>query len=146
MKSFTTQTILATLAFSVHGLSVQRGIMAAIEPKDVAFKGDTCEGFNEKTGKAFPHCARGLVCVDKGMVTIPGEAKHCIMDRPMPTLYASEGESCGGHNEVTGGSFNKCAEGLVCKSTNGIGIPGMGNVCVREQKLAQVNETCEGFD
>merc|ERR1712165_451368 len=51
MKSFTTQTILATLAYSVltvNGLNVQRGIMSAIQ-QDVAKLGETCERINWKT-------------------------------------------------------------------------------------------------
>jgi len=37
---------------------------------------------------------------------------------------ASEGEKCGGFNEETGRPFANCAEGLVCQSTGGFGIPG----------------------
>ena len=140
MKSFTTQTILATLAYSVltvNGLNVQRGIMSAIQ-QDVAKLGDTCEGFNESTGRPYPSCAFGLACVDSGKMTITGAHKHCTMNRPMP--LASEGETCGGHNEETGRPFTSCADGLVCQSINGVGIPGTLNVCMKP--LAGKGETC----
>jgi hypothetical protein len=143
MKSFTTQTILAALAYStVNGLGVQR-LMTTIH-KDVAGVGETCEGYDEMTGMAFPSCAKGLVCVESGLVTIPGASKYCLIDRFTHKPLASEGETCGGHNEETGRPFADCAKGLVCQDLGGFGIPGTNNVCVRE--LAGKGETCEGFN
>lgn len=47
--------------------------------------GETCEGFNEMTGKQFPACARGLVCQSSGGISIPGAGKKCIKPpRTMP--------------------------------------------------------------
>jgi len=46
----------------------------------VAFEGDTCGGYDERTGRAFPDCARGLTCVSKRMITIPGAGNHCVRE------------------------------------------------------------------
>merc|ERR1712038_1653178 len=90
MKSFTTQTILATLAYSVltvNGLNVQRGIMSAIQ-QDVAKLGETCGGHNEVTGRPFADCADGLVCQSTFGVGIPGTHNVCM--KPL----AGKGETC----------------------------------------------------
>ena len=49
---------------------------------------------------------------------------------PAETTYAKEGETCEGFDESTGKAFPNCANGLVCKSTAEISIPGAGNTCV----------------
>merc|ERR1712113_823938 len=49
----------------------------------VAFEGDTCGGYDEGTGRAFPDCARGLTCVSKRMITIPGAGNHCLENQSM---------------------------------------------------------------
>lgn len=42
--------------------------------------GETCEGFNETTGFAFPSCEPGLECKDKSStrVSLPGAERKCI--------------------------------------------------------------------
>ena len=44
--------------------------------------GETCEGFNEMTGKQFPPCARGLVCQSSGL-------------RAHPSIFACGARACG---------------------------------------------------
>jgi len=44
--------------------------------------GETCEGFNEMTGKQFPACARGLVCQSSGL-------------RARPSVFACGARACG---------------------------------------------------
>lgn len=51
---------------------------AHLPTEGLAQQGETCDGFDETTGKAFPSCAQGLVClsVDE-MVSVPGAGKKC---------------------------------------------------------------------
>ena len=52
---------------------------SAAPPKPVkAQQGEVCEGFNERTGQPFPSCAKGLLCVDSGGISIPGAGNACI--------------------------------------------------------------------
>ena len=39
--------------------------------------GETCDGFDERTGAPFPSCAEGLVCMSTGMISIPGAGYKC---------------------------------------------------------------------
>ena len=39
--------------------------------------GETCEGWNESTGKPFPRCDDDLVCRDHGLDSIPGMESTC---------------------------------------------------------------------
>jgi len=57
---------------------------------------------------------------------------------------SQEGDVCEGFNEMTGGPFPSCAEGLVCRPTNQMTIPGAGNVCVKPAALE--GDVCEGFN
>lgn len=47
-------------------------------PTALAGEGETCGGFNEFTGQAFPDCAEGLECVSSGLITIPGAGNVCV--------------------------------------------------------------------
>ena len=40
--------------------------------------GETCEGFNEKTGEPFPSCDRGLECKQTCEFSIPGACNTCV--------------------------------------------------------------------
>ena len=57
-------------------------------PMPFASEGDTCRGFNEKTGKPFPVCAKGLVCQSTGGIGIPGAGNVCMQE------LAGKGETC----------------------------------------------------
>ena len=39
--------------------------------------GETCDGWNESTGKPFPRCEDGLVCEGHGLDSIPGAGNIC---------------------------------------------------------------------
>ena len=41
--------------------------------------GETCDGFNESTGRPFPRCDDGLVCrgLGPGFISIPGRGSIC---------------------------------------------------------------------
>jgi len=96
-------------------------------PRPLAGEGQTCEGFNESTGRAYPSCAKGLSCVYKrGVFSDPGAEKECRKEEKV----AGPGENCEGHNEVTGEAFPRCDDGLVCVPHGGITIPGRENVCI----------------
>jgi len=72
MKSYTTKTILSTLAYSTL---TARAIKIEAQAEcffEFALEGETCEGFDESTGRPFPMCDLGLECVDSGRVTIEG--------------------------------------------------------------------------
>ena len=49
-------------------------------PTGTAQEGETCEGFDERTGEPFPYCAAGLDCKrgEGDEVTIPGADKKCV--------------------------------------------------------------------
>ena len=53
--------------------------------------GDTCLGFDETTGEAFPDCGQGLECVEQsdGMVSIPGSEFICV-EVFIPRYYDGE--------------------------------------------------------
>ena len=70
MKSYTTKTILSTLAYST--LTARAIKVEAKAGCFFALEGETCEGFDESTGRPFPMCDLGLECVDSGRVTIEG--------------------------------------------------------------------------
>merc|ERR1712038_20110 len=74
MKTFTIQTILVTLAYS--SLTARGTFLQA----EYAQLGEKCEGFNERTGKAFPSCDEGLICEHAGGVSIPGAGNICVPD------------------------------------------------------------------
>ena len=121
--------------------------------------GEVCEGFDESTGGPFPDCEPGLVCVDQGQISIPGAGSRCeppivggpttikcqdgstvncnegvfgcIDNSPVfcPAVLAGLGDQCGGFDELTGGPFPDCQEGLVCVGPVGFGIPGALSRC-----------------
>ena len=43
-----------------------------------AKEGETCDGFNERTGKPFPKCESGLTCERTSDVCIPGSCNTCV--------------------------------------------------------------------
>ena len=47
-------------------------------PEPVVYENETCEGFNEMTGKPYPKCAEGLYCEPTWEVSIPGAGNTCV--------------------------------------------------------------------
>merc|ERR1712061_625812 len=48
------------------------------EAKQSARLGETCGGFDERTGESFPDCAEGLVCTRTAELSIPGAGSRCV--------------------------------------------------------------------
>merc|ERR1711920_919309 len=61
------------------------------EAKQGARLGETCGGFDERTGEQFPDCVEGLVCETTGEASIPGAGSRCIQSASfaaaMPTSW-----------------------------------------------------------
>jgi len=66
------------------------------------------------------------MCVPHGGFGIPGAENHCVKG----PVYAFEGETCNGFDEMTGNPFPKCAEGFMCLPRHGVSIPGAERHCV----------------
>ena len=43
-----------------------------------AKEGENCDGFDESTGKPFPHCEAGLTCKRTSDMCIPGACNTCV--------------------------------------------------------------------
>jgi len=106
--------------------------------KVVAEAGETCEGWDFKTGKPFPSCNNGLACkhLPWGVYHNPGAGKEC--------RFAQKRETCEGWNYRTNQPFPSCDTGLACKPIDKrmMHIPGEDNYCA----YAQEGEPCQGFD
>ena len=87
---------------------------------------ETCGGFNESTGMAYPDCEQGLKCLPRrGFITLPGRGNTCQQER----LLAGLGETCEGFDENTGRPFPSCEDGLECRESGLFSIPGAGRIC-----------------
>ena len=53
------------------------GICVAPQIEEPVGLGETCDGFNESTGKPFPRCDDGLVCRGHELMSIPGAGNIC---------------------------------------------------------------------
>jgi len=62
---------------------------------------------------------------------------ECIDPNAKEIKFAKEGEKCEGFNESTGQQFPKCEEGLTCKSTAQISIPGAGKTCMKSKDVKE---------
>ena len=87
---------------------------------------ETCGGFNESTGMAYPDCEQGLKCLPRrGFITLPGRGNTCQQEQ----LLAGLGETCEGFDENTGRPFPSCEDGLECRESGLFSIPGAGRIC-----------------
>ena len=51
-----------------------------------AKEGETCDGFNESTGKPFPYCESGLTCELTQEFCIPGACNTCVKKEESDSL------------------------------------------------------------
>ena len=61
-----------------NGDHVQKAMTSRKLADNDAKEGETCDGFNESTGKPFPHCEAGLTCKVTQEVCIPGACHTCV--------------------------------------------------------------------
>ena len=96
---------------------------------------ETCGGFNESTGVAYPDCEQGLKCLPlpEGFITLPGRGNTC-------QLLAGLGETCEGHDERTGRPFPSCEDGLECRDSGLFSIPGAGKICTERDSTCPTDQ------
>merc|ERR1719362_836552 len=80
-------------------------------------EGETCEGFNEFMGMPFPECEEGLMCVDSGLITIPGAGNICV-----PIVDGDDSDNGSGSNDNGSGDNGSGDNG------SGSGDNGNGSV------------------
>lgn len=76
----TVQAVALLQAFAEYGqaVAIQSGYSIQI-----AQEGETCGGFNEKTGSPFPNCDYGLKCQASGGFGISGAGNVCVAVEPL---------------------------------------------------------------
>ena len=84
-------------------------------------EGETC-GLWGSTGQTLPDCASDLFCMspEDGLLGAPNK---CVP-------RSKKGQACEGFNESTAQPHPDCAEGLECKASGEVTIPGAGKTCV----------------
>ena len=88
-----------------------------------------------------------------GQTNSPLEVCNCIEQCVYDELFtddiicsrAKAGEVCEGFNESTGQPFPSCDEGLDCKSSGEITIPGAGKTCVPQDSPIQESGSLFGL-